>query len=252
MSIPQPKPLLCVDVTHSVGALRLQARFDLLTERNALFGPSGTGKTTLLRILAGLEQPEAGRVTLRGDVLVDTEKKIALPPGKRGVGMVAQQPALFPHLSVEGNLRFGLRALSQADQAARIAETAALLRIEDLLPRMPARLSGGERQRVALARALAPRPRLLLLDEPFAALDGRHKEKLSSTLQVFFATHGIGFLLVSHDVGEVWHAAETIVRMDGGRAVETGPPATMVSQERERVLAQLNSGTLQPSLKHDL
>ncbi len=164
-----------------------------------------------------------------------------MPPGARGTGFLTQGGALFPHLSVEANLRFGLRRLPDREQQQRISGLLDLLGIEKLRDRRPARLSGGERQAVALARSLAPQPRLLLLDEPFSALDGDRKADLWAALTPWLLEHRVATLLVSHDAAEVWAQAETVLRMDAGVAVEQGPPAAMLGRERERVLRQLGA-----------
>ncbi len=231
---------LLVDVRHRAGALTLQAQFELTASRTALFGPSGAGKSTLLRILAGLTLPESGRVVLDGRVLANTQAGIAVPPGARGIAFLTQSPALFPHLTVERNLRFGLRTLPANEQRSRIGELGSLLGLETLLGRLPERLSGGERQRVALARALATRPRLLLLDEPFSALDGAAKARLWAVLEPYLAQHGMQSLLVSHDAAEVWAWAERVVRIVDGVATEQGMPQEMLLRERELVLRQFS------------
>ena len=232
---------LAVDVAHRAGSLRLQAAFATSCDRLALFGPSGSGKSTLLRILAGLLRPDSGTVALDGQVLTDSGQALLLAPGLRGIGFVAQSPALFPHLSVTENLLFGLRSQPRAVQAERVRELSALFGIRALADRRPARLSGGEQQRVALARALAPEPKLLLLDEPFSALDALAKAAIWRALEPYLRTRGIATLLVSHDAGEVWTHAETVIRMDAGQVIGTGSPAAMLLSERALALEQLRS-----------
>ncbi len=232
---------LTVDVRHQVGAFSLQARFTVAAERGALFGPSGAGKSTLLRILAGLTMPASGTVRLGGRTLVDTAADLCVRPGERGIGLVTQTPALFPHLSVEANLRFGLFSLARGERERRTEELLRRFDLRALRDRVPARLSGGERQRVALARALASEPGLLLLDEPFSALDSAARSALWDTLESYLAERGIAMLLVSHDVGEVWSRAESVIRMDGGVATEQGSPACLLGWEREQALRQLGA-----------
>lgn len=228
-----------VDIEGAVGSLELRACFTLHHASAALFGPSGAGKTTLLRMISGLLRPRAGTIRLGKQVLFSHGERIFIPAGKRPVGFVTQQHALFPHLSVEENLRFGLRGLPARDSDERVDELVELLGLGPLRGRLPARLSGGERQRVALARALAPQPRLLLLDEPFSALDGGGKAALWERLEPYLRERGIATLLVTHDLGEVWSRAETVVRMTDGTAREQGPPALLLQEEREEALLRL-------------
>ncbi len=236
-------PLLTVDLLHRVGSLRLEAHFTLEAERSALFGPSGSGKTTLLRLIAGLAHPHAGSITLEAKTLVETGTKRWTRPGHRGIGLLLQTPALFPHRTVEGNIRFGLHGLPQAQQEERVDAVIALLGLAPLRDRLPEKLSGGETQRAALARALAPQPRLLLLDEPFSALDGARKTELWAQMQPFLRERRIATLLVSHDPTEVWAAAESVIRIENGHAVATGPTATMLAAERATILRLLGAET---------
>jgi molybdate transport system ATP-binding protein len=234
-------PLLEVDLRYGVGSLRLEARFVPASERAALFGPSGSGKTTLLRLLAGLARPDEGHIVLDGQTLVDIAHRVWVGPARRGIGLLLQTPALFPHRTVEGNIRFGLYGMPAGVQTERITEIIELLGLGALRNRLPDRLSGGEKQRAALARALAPHPRLLLLDEPFSALDAARKMELWEQLQPFLCSRNIATMLVSHDPAEVWATAQTVIRMENGRAVESGPTAQMMAQERAGVLRLLGA-----------
>ena len=234
-------PLLAVDVRHQAGLLALRARFDLAVERAALFGQSATGKSTLLRILAGLTRPDSGRILLDGRVLLDTAARVHVPVARRGIGFLTQAPALFPHLSVDANVRFGLRGVPEQEQRTRVSSLLALLGLEALSHRKPERLSGGERQRVALARALARRPRLLLLDEPFTALDAARKAQVWEAMESYLREWKIATLLVSHDAVEVWAGAASVVRISDGSATEQGPPERMLAAEREQILARLGA-----------
>ena len=236
-------PLLELHLEHQAGALALRAKFTILAEHTALFGPSGAGKSTLLRILAGLERPARGSILLEGRCLLDRRLRVDVPPARRGLGLVTQANTLFPHLSIEGNLLFGLRGLAAATQRERVEEAAATLRLEALMHRKPPHLSGGEQQRVALARTLVRRPRMLLLDEPFSALDGAGKAALWAALMPLLKAHRIATLLVSHDAGEVWSRSESVVRMEGATATEQGTPAAMLAREKAAVLEQFGAST---------
>ena len=185
-------------------------------------GPSGSGKSTLVALVAGLLAPAAGRIVFAGRDMA------AVPPEKRDVGVVFQSYALFPHLSVEDNVAFGLttgrRRLPRRDLAPRVRELAALLGLTPLLARRPGELSGGERQRVALARALAPRPALLLLDEPLSALDASLRRQLRTEIAALLRRLGTTVLYVTHDQEEAMMLADHLVILQGGRVVQAGPP----------------------------
>jgi putrescine transport system ATP-binding protein len=200
----------------------------------ALLGPSGCGKTTLLRMLAGFERPDAGRILLDGCDIAAT------PPHRRPVNMMFQSYALFPHLTVAGNIAFGLRqdGMVRADIAARVEEMLALVRLDGLGGRRPDQLSGGQRQRVALARSLAKRPRVLLLDEPMAALDKKLREQTQFELMELQAKLGVTFIIVTHDQAEAMTVAHRIAVMDRGRVVQAAPPAEIYEQPRSRWVAE--------------
>jgi molybdate transport system ATP-binding protein len=188
-----------------------------------LFGPSGSGKTTLLRCLAGLEQPDVGYIRVGENVWFDAATRRHLPPQKRGIGFVFQDYALFPHYTVFQNIAFGLRRLTNVEQRRRVEELLALLELEGLADRYPAQLSGGQQQRVALARALAPRPLLLLLDEPLSALDGPTREVLRRKLRRWLASQGIPAVLVTHDWLEASTLGEQVLVLDAGQVLQQGP-----------------------------
>jgi ABC-type Fe3+/spermidine/putrescine transport system ATPase subunit len=200
----------------------------------ALLGPSGCGKTTLMRLLAGFEQPQAGRILLDGADIA------GLPPHRRPSSMMFQTYALFPHLSVEQNVGFGLKqqGWDKARAAARVAEMLALVRLEGLERRRPSQLSGGQRQRVALARALAPQPRILLLDEPLAALDRRLREDTQLELKTLQRTLGLTFMIVTHDQDEAMVVADRMAVMHEGRVVQVGPPREVYERPASRFVAE--------------
>jgi sulfate transport system ATP-binding protein len=191
----------------------------------ALLGPSGSGKTTLLRLIAGLEQPDAGSLA------IDGEDALVRPPGARGIGFVFQHYALFRHMSVFENVAFGLRVRPRRRRPSRAAirqRVEALLQsmqLDGLGPRLPSQLSGGQRQRVALARALAVEPRLLLLDEPFGALDQKVRLELRDWLRGLHARLGLTTIFVTHDQEEAFALADRIVLLNQGRVEQVGTPS---------------------------
>ncbi|MBK1693927.1 molybdenum ABC transporter ATP-binding protein [Chromatium weissei] len=185
----------------------------------ALFGHSGSGKTTLLRCIAGLERAQRGFVSFKGEIWQDA--KIWLPTYRRPLGYVFQEASLFPHLSVLGNLRYGMNRIAVAERRS-LDQAIELLGIEHLLERKPARLSGGERQRVGIARALAVSPRILLMDEPLAALDLKRKQEILPYLERLHDTLEIPVLYVSHAPDEVARLADHLVVMEGGRVLASG------------------------------
>jgi molybdate transport system ATP-binding protein len=188
----------------------------------ALVGPSGCGKTTILRCLAGLETPERGRIVFGGETWFDSAAGVRLSPQRRGIGYLFQEYALFPHLSVADNIAFGLSRTAPAERTSRVDELVALLRLEGLARRFPQELSGGQQQRVALARTVAPRPRLLLLDEPLSALDGPTRSELRQELRGLLRRFAIPALIVTHDSDEVRAFADRVVVLDGGRVLQAG------------------------------
>jgi len=200
----------------------------------ALLGPSGSGKSTLMRLLAGFEAPDEGRVLLDGEDLAGR------PPHLRPVNLMFQSYALFPHLSVAGNVAYGLKqeGLPKRAIAARVEEMLALVRLEGLAARKPSQLSGGERQRTALARALAKRPRVLLLDEPLAALDRRLRETTRAELKAIQARLGTTFLMVTHDQDEAMGLADRIALMRGGSIVQVGAPRALYAAPADRWAAE--------------
>ncbi|MGQ7790950.1 ABC transporter ATP-binding protein [Faunimonas sp. B44] len=199
----------------------------------ALLGPSGCGKTTLLRMLAGFEQPSDGSILLEGRDLS------AVPPHRRPVNMMFQSYALFPHMSVENNIAFGLKQdrLPNAEIRERVAEMLRLVKLEGFAKRRPDQLSGGQRQRVALARALAKRPKVLLLDEPLAALDRKLREETQFELINLQETLGLTFVIVTHDQEEAMTVADRIAVMNQGRIVQIATPAEIYEAPRTRYVA---------------
>jgi putrescine transport system ATP-binding protein len=199
----------------------------------ALLGPSGCGKTTLLRMLAGFGSPDSGRILLDGQDLT------LLPPYRRPLNMMFQSYALFPHLNVENNIAFGLRQerLPRSEITARVAQMLKLVRLEGYGKRKPHQLSGGERQRVALARSLVKRPRVLLLDEPLAALDKKLRGETQLELMQLQQQLGLTFIIVTHDQQEAMTVADRIAVMKEGRLIQVGTPPEIYEQPNSRWVA---------------
>jgi molybdate transport system ATP-binding protein len=196
----------------------------------ALFGRSGAGKTTLVNMLAGLLRPDAGRIAIAGRALFDSAAGIDLPPERRRIGYVFQEGRLFPHLSVRTNLLYGHRRIPPAERAIKLPEIVELLGIGHLLARRPANLSGGEKQRVAIGRALLSNPRLLLLDEPLAALDAERKAEILPFIERLRDEIGLPIVYVSHDPTEVLRLADNILLLDQGRVAAQGPVSEVFSR----------------------
>ncbi|HLP07715.1 MAG TPA: molybdenum ABC transporter ATP-binding protein [Opitutaceae bacterium] len=231
--------LVLEGVRWAEGPFSLEVTAKLAGGATGLFGPSGSGKSTLVELVAGLRRPEAGRIALGETVLVDVAAGVFLPAEERRIGFVPQDGALFPHLSVEGNLRFAERRAPAEGRTARRAQVCALLGIEGLLARPVAGLSGGERQRVALARALVSAPRLLLLDEPLAALDAARKETVLPYLRRVRDALGIPMLFVSHARDEVVALCGELVVIDGGRLLQHGAVAEVFRRPANDLVARI-------------
>jgi len=208
-------------------------------EMLALFGPSGTGKSLTLRCLAGLLRPVRGRIVLNGRVLFDAATGVDLPPRERQVGYVPQDYALFPHLNIAENIAYGLADRPRAEQRARVDEIMRLMRLEGLERRRPSQLSGGQQQRVALARALVTEPKVLLLDEPFSALDGAIRSRLQKELLAVQRRFRILTLLVTHDLAEAYMLSDRLAIMERGRILQIGPKDEVLRRPATRTVAKL-------------
>ena len=230
---------LQVDVEHRLGELSLRVSCALSAPWTVLFGPSGAGKTSLLRVIGGLTTPDRGRLVLHGRTLVETEKGVWVPPGQRAIAFVTQRPTLFPHMNVTANVSFGLSGLDARSCKERVGEMLELFQAGQLAKRMPRDLSGGEKQRVALARALAPGPRLLLLDEPFTGMDADLKVSILQQL----TERKVPALYVSHDVAEAFQTAADVLVIDHGQIQAHGPARVVLAGRREQLLRQLGEGT---------
>ncbi|MBN1632365.1 MAG: ABC transporter ATP-binding protein [Thermoleophilia bacterium] len=193
-------------------------------ELAVLFGYSGSGKSMTMRMLAGLVRPDSGRIVRDGEVLYDSETKRSVPPQERQFGFVGQDLALFPHMTVAKNIAYGLKGLSKEESHARVAEFIRLLHLKGLGVRLPREISGGQRQRVALARALASRPKALLLDEPFSALDSPLKAELWEAIREVREQVRIPILVVTHDPTDARTEADRIIVYGAGRVLRCGTP----------------------------
>lgn len=220
---------LSVDITHPFGDFTLRVAFEAPGGITALFGRSGTGKTTVVNAVAGLLRPRSGRITLSGKVLFDANAGISLPLHKRRLGYVFQDGRLFPHLSVRQNMLYGQRFAPDDAPGPALNEVSDLLGIAALLDRRPGALSGGEKQRVAIGRALLSRPQMLLMDEPLAALDSARKEEILPYLERLRDHTDIPVLYVSHSVAEVARLATSVVVLEDGQVARFGTAERVLS-----------------------
>lgn len=238
--------MLEVSLDARRGAFHLHVEAAFASDWTVIFGPSGAGKSTLLRLIAGLDrasipQPSQSKILFDAQPLTDTSRRIWLKPGHRHTALVTQQPALFPHLTVGENIAYGLAHLDRTVRTDRILEMLDLVDARALFSRRPQGLSGGEAQRIALARALAPAPRLLLLDEPFSALDGSTSDALLDRLHAWVAQHRIQTILATHDAADAFATQAEVALLREGRLVALGPAAQVLSEERNRLLQRLSA-----------
>jgi len=230
---------MALDVSFDHPLRSFRAALDLIVEPGetfALVGPSGAGKTTVLRVVAGLLRPQVGRVALDGTAWLDTAAGLCRDPDRRSVGLVFQEYALFPHLSVEANVRFGGRG--------RAAELMERFRIAHLAGAKPVELSGGERQRVALARALSRDPDVLLLDEPMSALDAHTRADVRAELQELLRGLGLPTILVTHDFEDAAALADRVGVISAGRMLQVGTPDELVAAPSDSFVASFTGGNL--------
>jgi molybdate transport system ATP-binding protein len=229
---------LDVALSHGLRDIRLELTLEVGSETVALVGPSGAGKSSVLRAIAGLLRPERGRITVDGVAWLDTGSGLDLPPERRSVGLVFQEYALFPHLSVRANVAFG------ASSADLVGEVMDRLRITQLGDERPGRLSGGERQRVALGRALAREPRVLLLDEPLAALDTHTRDAVRGELRDLLAGLRLPTILVTHDFEDAAALADRVGVLVDGRLLQVGTASELVASPADPFVAQFTGATL--------
>jgi molybdate transport system ATP-binding protein len=222
--------MIQVDVQHRLGSFDLKAQFVSGGRVTALFGQSGSGKTSLVNIIGGLIRPDHAYISLNGDVIVDTKHKVFVPKHRRRVGYVFQEGRLFPHLTVRQNLLYGWWFTPATKRLGQLAPIVDLLGIGHLLDRRPRSLSGGEKQRVAIGRALLATPRLLLMDEPLASLDEARKAEILPYLERLYDETEVPIIYVSHSVPEVARLASTVVVMADGLVVATGPTSDIMAR----------------------
>lgn len=245
-SPPVPPPTLSrlhaklqTRLSSRTGEFLLDVDFEALPGFTILFGASGAGKTTLLDCLAGLVKPESGRVSIGPRMLFDSSSRIHVPASQRRVGYVFQSLALFPHMTVEQNVTYGLAHLPSAERRRRAASLLEAFRISALAHRKARDISGGESQRVALARTLVTDPEILLLDEPLAALDHATKSQIMNDLRNWNRTHAIPILYVTHSREEVFALGERVIVLDAGRIIAQGTPHEVLSAPHIETVAQL-------------
>lgn len=226
--------MLMVNVKKKFPGFEINAAWHAGHEITVLFGPSGSGKTTLLRIIAGLEQPDEGYVNVANRILFDG--RINLKPEKRHVGFAFQEHALFPWLTVKKNILFGIPREQRQNSTAWVDTLIKTFEIGHLLDKLPGRLSGGEAQRVALARALAPRPELLLMDEPFSAVDGALRIQLRNFIRNIQKEWDIPVILVTHDMAEAHLMGDHLVKMYQGEVVYDGPVDGLVKRSSDTAM----------------
>jgi molybdate transport system ATP-binding protein len=217
----------------------MHCSFDASSDFIVLFGCSGSGKTTAIRCIAGLEKPDAGSIRINDIIYFDSKKKINLPPQKRKIGYMFQENALFPHMNVRQNIEFGLKGLNPMEKKERVNEMLDLVGIEELEFAYPDELSGGQKQKVALARALAPDPEVLLLDEPFSSLDTVVRLKLRKELRTIQKRLGIPVIFITHDPVEAFTMADRMVVFDDGRVQQKGSPEDVFYHPKSRYVAEL-------------
>ena len=220
-------------------AFVLDAAFAIPAGFTVLFGPSGSGKTTILRAIAGLTRPDGGRIVVGGTTLFDGDSAVDLPVQQRRAGYVFQQLALFPHLSVRGNIAYGLHAVPATEIRNRVGAIAESFHIEHLLDRKPDQISGGERQRTALARALVADPSILLLDEPLSALDHAIQARILDDLRRWNERRKIPALYVTHSHREAYEIGERVIALEHGRIVAAGTSHEVLDRPSHRMLASL-------------
>lgn len=230
---------------HSSPTFHLDVDLDFHAHRTVVFGPSGSGKSSLLRVLAGLLEADGGEIRI-GETPVwqrslGARSSCFVPAEKRRIGMVMQNPAVFPHRSVEGNVAFALRGMDRISQRERVRELLEVVDAAPLAGRSPRELSGGQLQRVAIARTLAAGPSVLLLDEPFAALDAHSRQRISENLLQWSRARDIPMLTVTHNLAEAFSAGDEVVVLAAGKVIAQGTPVEVLAEDRDQLLRELGA-----------
>jgi molybdate transport system ATP-binding protein len=256
LSRKSPEQLLTVRIEYRLGTISLNISFTLTQPWTVLFAPSGSGKTTVLRAIAGFVRPDSGSIVQGASVLVDRASGVFVPPHLRPVRTAAQSARLFPNMTVHSNVVYGIGqnarredASTTADEIRIVDEIMNLFRIKELIDRRPHQLSGGERQRVSVARAVVSAityqgagAALLLLDEPFSGLDYAMRDQLVGGLRECLTRWKTPVLSVTHDVGEAFQLGAEVIRIAEGKIVQQGPVVEVLGEERQRLLSQLRVG----------
>lgn len=227
-----------IRIRKHLDAFVLDVELDVGAGLTVLFGPSGAGKTLTLQAVAGLLTPDSGHISINGECVFDSERGVNLPPQRRRVGYVMQDYALFPHMTVAENIAFGLVDRTRREKRQIVSEMLHVMRLEGLGDRRPGQLSGGQRQRVALARALVTHPRILLLDEPFAALDTPLRSRLRRDLLEIKHRFDMPILFVTHDLEEAHMLADQMAVYNAGRVLQVGPPREILQRPANRTVAR--------------
>ncbi|MHB1323942.1 MAG: ABC transporter ATP-binding protein [Coriobacteriia bacterium] len=221
---------LGVMLSHAVEGFDLDVAWRIEDEFAVLFGYSGSGKSMTMQMLAGLVRPNAGRITCDGQVLFDSASRIEVPARMRPFGYVTQGCTLFPHMSVRRNIEYALKGVKRSERAEQTAEVIEALRLKDLQDKRPGELSGGQKQRAQLARTLVRRPRVLLLDEPFTALDAPIRAEMREVVRHVHRRFRVPVVMVTHDLYEAYTMADTMVVYSGGRVVQAGSPCELFNR----------------------
>ena len=228
-----------LDIVKRLPGFSLDMRWNMGCELMVLFGPSGSGKSVTLRLISGVMSPDAGLISCGGRVFYDSRTGACLPPQKRGIGYMFQNAALFPNMTVRRNIAYGLKGLPRKTANERVDEMAVAFGLASMLDKRPSHLSGGQRQRVALARAIAPKPGLLLLDEPFSALDRPVREKLGGLLLEIRRNYRVPMVLVTHDILEAARLGDRMIVCNRGRVEQSGTPLDIISRPATPVVRRL-------------